>query len=39
MLTALVLRQFLLEQVDEGIAESILLKIRAGNAGGILLRS
>ena len=38
MLTALVLRQFLLEQVDEGIAEPILLKIRAGNAGGILLR-
>ena len=38
MLTALVLRQFLLEQVDEGIAEPILLEIRPGNTGGILLR-
>ena len=35
MLTALILRQFLLEQINEGIVESILLEIRPGNAGGV----
>ena len=38
VLTALVLRQFLPEQINEGIMESILLEIRPGNAGGVLLR-
>ena len=33
------LREFLLQQVGEGVAEAILLKIGPGDAGGVLLRT
>ena len=38
VLTLLVLGQFLLEQVRERVVEAVLLKVRPGDAGGIVLR-
>ena len=32
------LRQLLLEQVRQGVVEAVLLEVRPGDAGGILLR-
>ena len=39
MLAALIFRQFLLEQVRQGILETILLEIRAGDSGRVILGS
>jgi hypothetical protein len=36
VLAALVLGQLLLQEVHQGVAETLLLKIRAGDAGGII---
>ncbi len=38
MLPLLMLRELLLEQVDERIVEAVLLEIRPGDTGRILLR-
>ena len=32
------LRKFLLEQIHQGVVVSVLLEVRAGDAGGIVLR-
>ena len=38
VLAALMLRKFLLEQIHQGVVVSVLLEIRAGDAGGVVLR-
>ena len=39
MLPLLIFRQFLPQQVCQGVVEAILLKVRPGDACGIVLRS